>query len=542
MNIDDLPSPTSQKLDIDSLPAPPKQPDAASTRFGRGVGQLYTGLGNLALQGYANVLDATHMPWNQAAAVKVRQLAESPASAQQELTAKEKAGAPEGIDWANIGGQSMLPIPAEAAVPRMLVGGIQGAALAPTEGNDPTVAGAAGAAAAGVLPWGIKKVAGAFAPTIDAGRKALLESGVKLTPGQLIESLKSVEEKVKSWPVIGHLIKGAEHESFASLNDAIGNDALSSIGGSIPKGVRGGEAVDAARNQISERYNDILSKGSIPTSTQPGVRSGLVQGFLGIENDLRQRGLDKAADEFKAIVKNEVEGHLASPTQDLSGEVYKSIDSQLKKYARDYRSDTTLSPVNRNALIDALGDAQSGMRSAFDHYNPQLAGELQPVDLAYAKYLRYERASKAANGEIFTPKQYLSATGAMDSSLRKNAFARGQAFMQGAAQNAQNVMGNSIPNSGSADRALTAVIADRIFEGRLPSGVVAKGAMLAAPLVLPYTKLGGAAFRSYMNPSDKRKLLAALVAQGIGKPVGALSPALMQSIPNARNSPVEQTP
>jgi hypothetical protein len=85
-----------------------------------------------------------------------------------------------------------------------------------------------------------------------------------------------------------------------------------------------------------------------------------------------------------------------------------------------------------------------------------LAKDLQKTNQAYSQFKRIQRAASsvgAVDGN-FTPSQLQSAVKALDRSKDKGAFARGSAQMQDLSDAGRSVLGDSLPNSGTADRLL----------------------------------------------------------------------------------------
>jgi hypothetical protein len=96
----------------------------------------------------------------------------------------------------------------------------------------------------------------------------------------------------------------------------------------------------------------------------------------------------------------------------------------------------------------------------------------------------------APNG-VFSAAQLAAAVKAGDKTVRDNAYAQGRALMQNLSDPAKQIMGGTVPNSGTADRALAA--------GAL-------GAILAHPAVItehPYVLAGALPALAYTKPGQK---------------------------------------
>jgi hypothetical protein len=122
--------------------------------------------------------------------------------------------------------------------------------------------------------------------------------------------------------------------------------------------------------------------------------------------------------------------------------------------------------------------------------NPKYAGDLKKVDSAYRDFVRVQTAMAKTRGEegIFTPAQLESAVRQTDVSKRKGAFARGGAPMQDLSGRAASILGQKVPDSGTATRGMTGAV--------LTGGagfVDPMAGALTALMTAPYYRLGEAA-------------------------------------------------
>jgi hypothetical protein len=147
-------------------------------------------------------------------------------------------------------------------------------------------------------------------------------------------------------------------------------------------------------------------------------------------------------------------------------------------------------------LGSAIKDAQLSIRNLLARVNPKYAEDINRANQSFAKFLRVERAASGVGAQegVFSPAQLLSATKALDESIRKGAFARGEAGMQQTAEAAKKVMGANLPDSGTAYRGMTGL------------GVLGAGAIEPTTLLAPIG-IGAA----YTQPSQA--VLRALLMQ-----------------------------
>lgn len=112
---------------------------------------------------------------------------------------------------------------------------------------------------------------------------------------------------------------------------------------------------------------------------------------------------------------------------------------------------------NRKGGVESyIGDAFTSIRDVFKttitEFNPN--NSLAKVNLAFAQLKPIEYAVKSAfkNKGIFSTAQLLNGIKAVDRSIRKSTTARGKNLMLGTAREAEEVLGNFTPDSGTANR------------------------------------------------------------------------------------------
>jgi uncharacterized protein YjbJ (UPF0337 family) len=410
-----------------------------------------------------------------------------------------------GIDWMRMGGNMLgtaaLPVPAATgraamAALKAATGGAAVSVLNPvTEdaGDFWTQKAKQAALGAGVGAAGnalLRGVASAVSPTVRPEVKTLLDEGVSLTPGQIMGGgVKRAEDAMTSIPVLGDIVKNAQRRSFASLNDAALNRALSPIGDKLPSGFAGRKAVEYADNAIGEAYNSTLAKIGAIHPDQP-----FAEGVANLAGMMQNIPKDKAQ-QFVGIVKNEIGSRLDNGS--MTAEGFKAADSNIGQMARGYLRSQDYDTAQLGA---ALLQLQTEMRSMLGRVAPPaLSKDLSAANAAFANFLRPQRASASlgAEGGIFTPEQLQNAVKALDSSKRKGAFTTGNALMQDLSESAKTVMGNKVPDSGTPFRhAVGAGVAGLLGHSMLPESMAGAAFPAAAGLgllSLPYTQLGSRA-------------------------------------------------
>src|SRR5574340_535257 len=369
--------------------------------------------------------------------------------------------APEGMDWARLAGNVFSPVnlalsATGAAAPatlggRMLSGAAMGAtsaALTPATGNDfaaekarQVAVGAFGGAAVPALTAGIGRVISPAASTNP--NVALLRSeGVQPTIGQTLGGWPNrVEEKAASLPIVGDAITWARRRAQEQLNTA----ALNRVGD--PIGARftgaGHDAIAAAHDAASAAYEAAKQRlGNFQLDAQAVAELANLDQLAG-SLPAKEAGVYQS---MRSYLTSEL-----TPNGSLLAQGFKRFDSKVTNAAQKLSGS---SDAYQRWAGDALKELQRIVIDAGKRADPQAGAMFDAADAAWANLVRVENAAgRAANaGGVFTPGQLNMAIRATDRSARKSATARGEALMQDLASAGQTVLGNRVPDSGTAGR------------------------------------------------------------------------------------------
>jgi hypothetical protein len=265
--------------------------------------------------------------------------------------------------------------------------------------------------------------------------KRLLEKNIVPTMGQAQGGvLRDIEEKAQSLPLVGRFIGGAKDRARDELNRA-------GLQMAMPPGAKatdvGNAGVENAKVALGQAYDDLYQ------GTRIGRDSQLVQE---LEAAVRKpviplsQAYKKA---YKKIIDTEVLDRLPAVEADFpTAEVKKQIEAGLGKAIRE------LGPMpsgQDNALKTALMEARDAVRRLANRGAGIDLAERATLDRGYANMKNMEDAARkaAAKGGVATPYQILRSS-PKGTPLNKMA------------EDAQGVMGSTVPNSGTADRALMA--------------------------------------------------------------------------------------
>ena len=268
---------------------------------------------------------------------------------------------------------------------------------------------------------------------------ALLKSeGVKPTIGQSLGGwANAMEEKAQSLPIVGDVISMARQRAREQFNNAAINRATAPIGVKIEGS--GHQAVAEAGDAISSVYNQAKAAlGGFKLDDQANSQL----------SNLRMLATSGLQGRERSTVNGYFKDYLNRPG--LTAESFKELDSKLTAdIAKFGKGD-----AYQQKVADALKEVQSIITENAKRANPEAAALFAKADKAWANLVRVEGASVGAKGTggVFTPGQLNTAVRQADSSVRDRATARGKALMQDLSSAGQNVLGNKIPDSGTAGR------------------------------------------------------------------------------------------
>lgn len=311
----------------------------------------------------------------------------------------------------------------------------------------------------------------------------LRKEGVSPTVGQTLGGwANATEEKLQSLPIMGDAIRYARDRARQQFNEAAINRAGAPIGAKATGS--GQDAVAQMGDKISAAYDAAKAQlGHFALDKQAASELSTLYSMTRNLGDKERAAFDGVWSYLDRAV---------SPNGSLRAEAFKQFDSKAGMEAARF----TGSPdAYQKQAGDAIAELQRIIIEAGKRANPKAAEAINNADKAWANLIRVEGASKAAmnSGGVFTPGQLQSAVRQADQSVRDRATARGQALMQDLSGAGQSVLGNKVPNSGTADRLM------------LGAGAVGTGAISPA---IPAALIAGAG--AYTPPVQA--LLRAAVA------------------------------
>lgn len=399
-----------------------------------------------------------------------------------------------GMDWARLGGNLASPtnLALAAAAParlatlggRVAAGAGLGAASALSE---PVTDGDFAEQKAKQV--GLGAVGGGAIPMLAAGagrmvspkasmnpQLALLQAeGVRPTVGQSLGgNWNKLEEKMTSIPIMGDAISSARGRALDQFNSAAINRASGKVGATVQD--TGQAGVSQAAKAVGGAYDDAAGMVSgIKFDQKFNTDLKQLQGMAkSLVPDMRRKFDTKLRD---------VVGGRTSQANAMLPETFKRVDSEIGGLAAKYGR----SPVaSEQEAGDAFRQLQALLREQASRTDPAYGEALKAANAGYANLVRVEGAAKSAKnaGGLFTPAQLNMAIQSADNSVRKRSVSHGNALMQDLGNAGQSVLGNKVPNSFTADRALIAGggLGAGLVNPAIPAGLIA-GAAAYSPQV-----------------------------------------------------------
>lgn len=371
----------------------------------------------------------------------------------------------------------------------MLYGGVRGASE--TEGGlgDRAAGGLFGLAAAGggnLIGRGI--VGGAGRATRGVSNEAvrlLNERGISMTPGQILgqdgfigRRLGALENAIESVPFIGGNFRDRRMQGVGEYGRAQLEENLGSIGFDAAGDQFDGDMLGRAQQAVGDSY-DFLDGRTFQPDQQ--VVSDLTAALNA------GRAVPRVGDEFGAIMDSNI-GPLFDNGGILTGRGFQDALQTLRGARSEFARDGAMG----NMAGNAVGDVEAALMGMVQRQAPDAIEDLTRSNQAYAGLVPIENASITATnaGNQFTPAQY--GRGAVNNTRRfggRSAAARGDIPGGELQQAAQQVLPSQVPNSGTADRSMAALL----LPAALGGGAVASQSLTNDPVLTALLLgLGGA--------------------------------------------------
>jgi hypothetical protein len=366
---------------------------------------------------------------------------------------------------------------------------------------------------------GLNKLAqGLMNPKVSEAIKKARAMGMQLTPGQLL-GFPNLEKKLTSLPISGRFVQGSLDDTNQMMNRAVANDALKSVNSKLPEDIpAGSEMMENLAKKVNESYKEIAKKiDFVPDkNTINYLNAVATRAAQGISRD-REREIF-----YETLKKNFFEPLMQN--YKLTGKAFRNAESNLGTIANKYKNQTDQFEKD---VGFALFDFQAALRKELARLNPAHAKELTGIHEFFRKYLVMQKAAGSAgavnNANVFTPAQLSTAARLMADKMKK---ATSKGLLMKEANEYQNMLGKTVPDSGTATR--SAVTKGLGAAGELLAG--GAGAITNHSLVGAVAPMAG--MYALYNPATKA-LLNTAIAGARPKVLQQAEPAVSSGLANA---------
>lgn len=412
-----------------------------------------------------------------------------------------------------VGGQYMAGARGADAIRRAgQVGFATGAASGLGAGEGSLAERAPGAAVGGVAGAGLGAVSQGLINRIpSAGQgggaaRRLSRAGVDLTPGQMVSELPVAGQFVRNLEDVAGgfnpLMAGVRQGQNQQVIRAAGNEALASIGETLPKDTRTGyQVAQRVSKALGDRYDNVTS-GIAAQADAPfySELDGVMTRAGTVLDDANFSRLDR-------ILKDKVYREL-DDTDVLTGANFKRIETALREQSE--RASRPTSTLADNDLAEMIDEVRDVTRNLIARQYPEAAEEITNLNRGWANYKRIERAVSGSAGfsreGTPTPGELSQTVANMSSNSQ---IANERALLQGLATDARTVLPSTVPDSGSAQKVALASAAGALGTGGVAlvnpglAGLIATGAVV-------YSRPGIALLNAAYRATDSQAANTAL--------------------------------
>lgn len=304
------------------------------------------------------------------------------------------------------------------------------------------VGGLAGGAAGRGLTRGIGR---AFTGVQDANVQGLRAAGVPLTAGQAAGGVvKGVEDRLSGLPLVGDVVNARRLEGMQGFNRAAFDEGLADIGENTG-GVIREQGIDLAQEATTRGYGRALDNVNVTPDPQfrPTYDAAVATGSA----------VPRVGPEFAAYEQANMAPLVNQPS--FNGATIQDFIQQTRD--ADFGSDAMGDLVGRSVT-----GAEDAMRGLVGRQAPDVLPALGRADSSYRKVqVLRDAVNRARNGTgtgetgIFTPAQLSTAAATNAKKFGNSQGTTRQPFFD-LARAGQKVLPNSVPDSGTAGRAVVA--------------------------------------------------------------------------------------
>lgn len=357
-----------------------------------------------------------------------------------------------------------------------------------------------GALAGGVGSVGGQAVARGLGNVVsgvtDPSVQRLYQSGNPMSIGQAVGNsgqvgsiIKRTEDRLAGVPAVGDQITARRVDSIRGMNSRAFDRALEPIGKSV-NGKVAEEAVEDAHSQVQQAFQDAL-RGKVAH-----LDVDFISETANAVQRLRRLRRNQIGDEVVDQIEEATRGYFDPQTGELTGENMQAMLASLREIRQAYKSD----PLGKR-IGDEVRKVERAVEGMFVRQAPEVMPKYNAAKQAYRRVsILADAVNRAKNKEgVFTPGQLGMADRANSKKFDgQMAAAEGRGQFHDFQRDAQRVIPNEVPDSGTAGRLATLAVPGMIAgsgagvgyaAGDAQSGA-AGGLGLASIAAALYTKQG----------------------------------------------------
>tara|TARA_R110002012_G_C11645463_1_gene611004 strand:- start:8 stop:1732 length:1725 start_codon:yes stop_codon:yes gene_type:complete len=334
-----------------------------------------------------------------------------------------------------------------------------------------------------------------IAPKVSNLVQKTMARGNELTPGQIFGGLTNTLEQKLGSVVPG--VKKARGRTIEKFNREVAEDILKPLGVIMPASIKtNSQASQFITKEIDKSYTkayqnmqldlDATFKKSLKDIVKNSGLVGKSKQNLNLEinkiiNMIENKSIKGSGKNKKSIANG------------IKGNNVKNVSKNIKAKIAAYRKSTN---VNESPLEDSLQEAFDIFKQNMIKQNPKSGKLLLDTDSVYGQVVQFQKAvPKGGKTGMFTPNQLLtSAVEGMTAPSKRISKANQTGKLQKIANEAEEVLGDYVPDSGTAGNiALNSIIAgfiDPLVLGGFLSAELAYSKPIIK-LVNQYIKSGG---------------------------------------------------
>jgi hypothetical protein len=317
---------------------------------------------------------------------------------------------------------------------------------------------------AGLGGVGSKLISGAgkvIAPKVSNLVKKTMSRGNNLTPGQMVGGIANTLEQKFGSVIPG--IKTARSRTIEKFNKEVAEDILKPIGVVLPPSIKSNsQASQFITKEISKSYNDAYN--GMKLNITPEFKQSLKEvvknsGLIGKSKQKLNSEINKI---INTINNKSVKGsgkNKKTIINGIKGENIKNVSKNIKQRIAAFRKSTN---TDESPLENPLRDVATIFKNNMVKQNPINGKKLLDTDAVYGKVVSFQTAvGKGTKTGLFSPNQLnLSATEGANAISKRISKANQTGVLQKIANEAEEVLGDFVPDSGTAGNlAINSVVA-----------------------------------------------------------------------------------